>query len=205
MLVVVHELGGAILLGAAIGLPAAYLTGRIKPGKPIMSEALGIVLLCGGLAAWLQVSYLIAAITMGAVITNLARHHEHPFHAIEGIESIFMLVFFVLAGASLEIGALPAVGLMAAVYLLCRSGGKLGGAWLGTRIGGAAPDRLYWMGAALLPQAGIAIGMALVASNHFPQYHQIMLPIVIASTVIFEIVGPVFTRLALRHSAGESG
>jgi Kef-type K+ transport system membrane component KefB len=201
---IAHELGGAILLGAAIGLPAAFLTGRIKPGKPVMSEALGIVLLCGGLAAWLQVSYLIAAITMGAVITNLARHHEHPFHAIEGIESIFMLVFFVLAGASLEISALPALGLVAVVYMLCRSVGKLGGAWIGTRIGGITPEKLDWMGAALLPQAGIAIGMALVASNHFPHYHQVMLPIVIASTVIFEIVGPVFTRHALRSSPGNS-
>lgn len=197
---IVHELGGAILLGAIIGLPAAYLTGRIRPGKPVMSEAIGIVLLCGGLAAWLQVSYLIAAITMGAVITNLARHHEHPFHAIEGIESMFMLVFFVLAGASLQISALPTVGLIAIVYILCRSAGKLAGGWLGNRFGGAAGGRLDWIGAALLPQAGVAIGMALVASNHFPDYHQIMLPIVIASTVIFEIAGPVFTRHALRHS-----
>ena len=202
---IVHELGGAILLGAAIGLPAAYLTGRIRPGKPVVSEALGIVLLCGGLAAWLQVSYLIAAIVMGAVIANLARHHEHPFHAIEGIESTFMLVFFVLAGASLEIGALPAVGLIAAVYILCRSAGKLGGAWLGIKIAGATPQRLDWIGAALLPQAGIAIGMALVASNHFPHYHQVMLPIVIASTIVFEIIGPVFTRYAVRHSPDQPG
>ena len=198
---IAHELGGAILLGVAIGLPAAYLSGRIRPGKPVMSEALGIVLLCGGLAAWLQVSYLIAAIAMGAVIANLARHHEHPFHAIEGIESIFMLVFFVLAGASLEISALSAVGWLTFVYILCRSSGKLGGAWLGSRIAGPTPRPSDWLGAALLPQAGIAIGMALVASNHFPHYQQIMLPIVIASTIIFEIAGPVFTRYAVRRSA----
>jgi Kef-type K+ transport system membrane component KefB len=202
---VAHELGGAILLGAVIGLPAAYLTGRIRPGKPIMSEAIGIVLLCGGLATLLQVSYLIAAITMGAVITNLARHHEHPFHAIEGIESMFMLVFFVLAGASLEIGALPAVGMIAIAYILCRSCGKLVGAWLGSRLGGAETRQLDWVGAALLPQAGIAIGMALVASNHFPHYHRVMLPIVIASTIVFEIAGPVFTRYALRHSRDQPG
>ena len=84
---ILHELGGALLLGLAIGLPAAYLTGRIKPGKPVLSEALGIVFLCGGLALWLEVSFLIAAIVMGAVIANLARHHEYPFHAIEGSES----------------------------------------------------------------------------------------------------------------------
>lgn len=81
----IHEIGGAILLGMVIGLPAAYLTGRIKNGQPMLTEALGLVFVCGGLALWLEVSFLIAAITMGVVITNLARHHDYPFHAIEAL------------------------------------------------------------------------------------------------------------------------
>ena len=197
---VAWELGGAVLIGVAIGLPAAYLTGRIKQGRPMLSEALGIVLLCGGIALWLNVSFLIAAIVMGAVIANLARHHEYPFHAIEGIQSLFMIVFFVLAGASLEFGALGAIGAVGAVYILCRALGKYLGAWVGGFLGNSGQDNQLWMGVALLPQAGVAIGMALVASNHFPEYRQIMLPIVIASTVVFEIIGPVVTRMAIQRS-----
>ena len=197
---VVWELGGAMLLGVAIGLPAAYLTGRIKPGKPMLSEALGIVFLCGGVALWLDVSFLIATIVMGGVITNLARHHDYPFHAIEGIESLFMIVFFVLAGASLELGALSAIGVIGGVYILCRALGKYLGAWIGGYLSQSGQDNQLWMGVALLPQAGVAIGMALVASNRFPEYRQIMLPIVIASTVVFEIIGPIFTRLAIQRS-----
>jgi Kef-type K+ transport system membrane component KefB len=197
---VVWELGGAMLLGVTIGLPAAYLTGRIKPGKPMLSEALGIVFLCGGVALWLDVSFLIAVIVMGAVITNLARHHDYPFHAIEGIESLFMIVFFVLAGASLELGALSAIGVIGGVYILCRALGKYLGAWIGGYLSQSGQDNQLWMGVALLPQAGVAIGMALVASNRFPEYRQIMLPIVIASTVVFEIIGPIFTRLAIQRS-----
>ncbi len=200
-LLVMRELGGAMLLGVVIGLPAALLTGRIKPGKPILSEALGIVFLCGGLAQLLDVSFLISAIAMGAVIANLARHHEHPFHAIEGIESLFMVVFFVLAGASLEFDALATVGMIGVIYILCRSGGKLAGAWIGARFGNTGNDTLSWMGVALLPQAGVAIGMALVASNRFPEYRQIMLPVVIASTVVFELFGPILTRQAIRRTA----
>jgi len=101
ILTVAREIGGAILLGILIGLPAAYLTGRIKPGQPILTEALGVVFVCGGLAIMLDVSFLIASMVMGAVIANLARHHEYPFHAIEGIEWPFMVIFFVLAGASI--------------------------------------------------------------------------------------------------------
>jgi Kef-type K+ transport system membrane component KefB len=197
---VAWELGGALLLGVAIGLPAAYLTGRIKPGKPMLSEALGIVFLCGGMALWSGVSFLIAAIVMGAVIANLARHHDYPFHAIEGIESLFMIVFFVLAGASLELDALAAIGVIGGVYILCRALGKYLGAWTGGYLSHSGQDNRLWMGVALLPQAGVAIGMALVASNRFPEYRQIMLPIVIASTVVFEIIGPIFTRLAIQRS-----
>lgn len=197
---VAWELGGAIILGIVIGLPAAYMTGRIKKGKPMLIEAIGIVFLCGGIALWMNVSFLIAAIVMGAVIANLASHHKYPFHAIENIESLFMIIFFVLAGASLELGALSVIGVIGGVYILCRALGKYLGAWIGGFLSKSGQDYQLWMGVALLPQAGVAIGMALVASNQFPEYRQIMLPIVIASTVVFEIIGPVFTRLAIKQS-----
>ena len=80
------DIGGAILLGGLIGLPAAYLTGRVRPGQPMLMEALGLVLLCGGSALVFEVSYLIACMTMGAVIANLAAHHDYPFHEIENVE-----------------------------------------------------------------------------------------------------------------------
>lgn len=197
-----REIGGAVILGAALGLPAAYLTGRIKRGQPMLTEALGLVFVCGGLALWLEVSYLIAAMVMGSLIANLARHHDYPFHAIEGIEWPFMVIFFVLAGASLQWGELPEIGLIGVVYFLCRGAGKYAGGLLGAWLGGAAPATRRWMGAALLPQAGVAIGMALVASNQFPEYRQQLLSIVIGTTVLFEILGPVFTRLAIIRASG---
>jgi Kef-type K+ transport system membrane component KefB len=195
-----YEIGGALLLGGLIGLPAAYLTGRLKPGQPMLTEALGLVFTCGGAAIWLEVSFLIATMTMGAVITNLARHHDYPFHEIENIEWPFMVVFFVLAGASLEIGMLAELGLAGAVYLLARTGGKILGAWVGARASHADKEVRRWMGVALLPQAGVAIGMALLTANRFPQYQQTILSIAISTTVLFELFGPVFTRMALRHT-----
>ncbi len=200
MLTAGKEIGGAILLGLLIGFPAAYLTGRIKQGQPILTEALGLVFVCGGLAIWLDVSFLIASMVMGAVITNFARHHDYPFHAIEGIEWPFMVVFFVLAGALLELSSLKELGLIGLVYIVCRSIGKYVGAYLGSRCSQADPGVRNWMGIALLPQAGVAIGMALVATNHFPEYRQTLLTIVISSTVFFEIIGPIFTRLALQKN-----
>ncbi|HEY9136465.1 MAG TPA: cation:proton antiporter [Pseudomonadales bacterium] len=200
LLVAAKDIGGAVLLGLVVGLPAAYLSGRIKKGEPVLSEALGIVFVCGGLAIWLDVSFLIASMVMGAVITNLAKHHAYPFHAIEGIEWPFMVTFFVLAGASLELSTLKTVGFIGTVYILCRCFGKYFGSMLGSHISKAEQSTKTWIGPALLPQAGVAIGMALVASNQFPEYRQILLSIAISTTVLFEIIGPVFTRLAIQRA-----
>ena len=197
LLLAVQEISGALLLGLVIGLPAAYLTGRIKPGQPMLTEALSIVFLCGGLAMYLEVSYLIAAMTMGAVIANTAKHHDYPFHTIEGIESLFMLVFFILAGASLELSALNTIGIIGLVYIVSRIAGKYLGAKLGAQVTKTDPATKRWIGPALLPQAGVAVGMALVAANQFPEYRQVLLPLVISTTIFFEIIGPIFTRLAI--------
>jgi len=202
LLTALKDIGGSAILGLLIGLPAAYMTGRIRQGQPMLTEALGLVFVCGGLALWLDVSFLIASMVMGSVVANLATHHEYPFHAIEDIEWPFMVIFFVLAGASLEFSTLVDIGLIGSVYVLCRVAGKVLGAWLGGSYSGAGRQTRRWMGIAMLPQAGAAMGMALVATNLLPEYRQVVLSVVISTTVLFELIGPAFTRLALRRSDG---
>ena len=193
------ELGGALLVGIALGIPMAYLTGRIRPGEPTLVEALGVVFLCGGIAIWLEVSFLLASMVLGCVVANLARHHTRPFHAIEGIEWPFMILFFVLAGASLHTETLFQIGFVGSAYIILRIIGRLLGAWTGGAISHADPLMRRWMGMALIPQAGVALGMALVAMQRRPDLGEIILPIVIASTVLFELMGPVLTRGVLIH------
>ena len=193
----VWELGGALLVGITLGIPMALLTGRIKPGEPTLVEALGVVFLCGGLSIGLKVSFLLASMTLGCVVANLARHHTRPFHAIEGIEWPFMILFFVLAGTLLEFHALYQIGLVGAGYIILRIVGRLVGAWVGGSISHAEPLMRRWMGLALMPQAGVALAMALVVVKRYPHLCEIILPVVIASTVLFELIGPVLTRIAL--------
>ena len=175
----------------------AYLTGRIQQGEPTLVEALGVVFLCGGIAIWLKVSFLLASMVLGIVVTNLARHHTRPFHAIENIEWPFLILFFVLAGASLHIKSLSQIGLVGSAYIILRIIGRFLGAWGGGAISHAEPLLRRWMGMALMPQAGIALGMALVVTQRFPHLGKIILPVVIGATVIFEVIGPVLTRIAL--------
>jgi len=197
LMMMLRDIGGGVFIGLLLGLPAAFLTGRIKPGQPMLTEALVLTLLCVGLTLWAEASFLIAAIVMGAVITNTARHHEYPFHAIENIERPFLVVFFVLAGAALELELLWQASLIGVVYIGCRVLGKIVGALAGSRFSSESPTTGRWMGIALLPQAGVAMGMALLAATAFPDYRDILLPVVIGATVLFEIVGPFGTRMAL--------
>jgi Kef-type K+ transport system membrane component KefB len=203
-----REVGGALLLGVALGIPLAYVTGRIRPGEPTQAEALGMVLLCGGLATWMEVSYILAAMVLGSMIANFSSHHSRPFHAIEGIEWPFMILFFVLAGASLRLDSLVAAGILGASYIILRVAGRYLGGLIGGRISRADASIRKWMGLALMPQAGVALGMALMATQRFPELEDIIIPVVIGSTVIFEVVGPVVTRsvlIRLGESCGQQG
>ena len=194
------ELGGSFLVGIGLGIPMAYLTGRVRPGEPTLIEALGMVFLCGGIAIWLHVSFLLSSMIMGCVVANLARHHSRPFHAIENIEWPFMILFFVLAGASLQPSTIPQLGLLGSGYIIFRVIGRILGGVVGGAFAQSTPQIRKWMGMALTPQAGVALGMALVAAERSPQIGAQLLPVVIASTIVFEVIGPILTRTALTRS-----
>ncbi|AXI55991.1 Na(+)/H(+)-K(+) antiporter GerN (plasmid) [Pseudoseohaeicola sp. NH-UV-7] len=199
LLGVVRDIGGAILLGAAVGVPAAYFTGRLKPGEPLQTEAIGVVFLTAGISILLEVSFLIAGMTAGAVIANFARHHERAFSEIEHIQWPFMLLFFLLAGASLKVDALWSLGWITVAYVALRIVSRLMAGEIGARIGRVPVTERHAYGPALLPQAGVAVGMALVAAEAIPQWGSTIMTLTVAATVIFEIIGPPCTLLALRH------
>ncbi len=197
------DLGGAMALGAVIGVPGAFLTGRIKPGEPLQSEAMGLVFLAAGLSLWLEVSFLITGMTIGAIIANFARHHSRAFHEIEHIQWPFMVLFFLLAGALLEIDALALLGWTGMFYLLLRIASRIVGSIVGASFGDLPLREGVWYGPALLPQAGVAIGMALVAGERFPDWAAAIMAFTIASTVVFELIGPPLTLLSIRRMASK--
>ncbi|PJK27475.1 cation:proton antiporter [Minwuia thermotolerans] len=198
------EVFGAIGLGLAIGLPAALLTGRVRPGEPTLAEALGLVLLCAGMSLWLEISFLLTGMTTGAVIVNLARHHNFAFHEIEHISGPVLVLFFVLAGAAVDLSSVIIAGPLGLAFLLLRLGGRVGGGWLGGRLGGMPDSQARMMGLTLLPQAGVALGMALVASVAVPEHAVTVTAVTVATTVVFELLGPIVTRLTLIR-LGEAG
>ncbi|WP_171213034.1 cation:proton antiporter [Ruegeria sp. HKCCA5839] len=195
------DFGGAILLGVVLGVPSAYLTGRLKPGEPMQAEAIGIVFLTAGFALWLEVSFLVAGMVVGATIGNLARHHDRAFHEIEHIQWPFMILFFLLAGATLDIESFGLMGWAGVLFLILRTMARLIGGYCGARLGGLPVRHAYWYGPALLPQAGVAVGMALVAGEQFPHWAASIMAFTLASTVVFEVLGPPLTLFSIRRTA----
>lgn len=198
------EISGALLLGVVIGFPMAYLTGHIYPGKSSQAEAIGLVLLCAGLAEWLEVSYILSAMMMGTIVANYTQHHrQQAFTEIETFEWPLLILFFLLAGASLEINALFEVGLFGMAYIVLRILGRLVGSQLGVHWAGFKGKNhvLYrWIGLAMLPHAGVPIGMALLAIQHFPELKSVILAVILGSTVVFELIGPPLARAILIRS-----
>lgn len=198
----VWEVAGGILLGIVLGLPMAWLTGRVRPGELTLVESLGFVFLCSGLAMRLELSHILACMAMGATVSNVAMHHERPFHAIKEVEQPFLIIFFLLAGFDFEIKQLWGVGLVGAAYVIARSAGLITGGFLGGTIAKAPRNVRTYTGWCLLPQAGVALGLALMVSERYPQLGAQVLSIVIGTTIVFEVIGPIITRVALRR-AGE--
>jgi Kef-type K+ transport system membrane component KefB len=196
----VEEIARAVVLGVVVGVPAAFVTGRLSDGEPLETEALGLVFLTAGIAIWLDVSFLIAGMVAGSIIVNFATHHTRAFHEIEHIQWPFMVLFFVLAGASLELETAIALGGIGLALVTLRIISRLIGAWIGGALAGVEKSERIDFGWALLPQAGVSIGMALVAAQQFPQWASQIMALTVGSTVIFEIMGPVACLLAIRRS-----
>jgi Kef-type K+ transport system membrane component KefB len=200
----IREILGSVALGTVIGVPAAYLTGRLSKGEPLRIEALGLVFLTAGLSIWLDLSYLISGMTAGALIVNLARHHTKAFHEIESIQWPFMVIFFILAGATLDPAMLWTIGPVGAAYIGLRMLGRLIGGWIGGALSGLPARQRTWLGPALLLQAGVAIGIALLAAENLPDHGRFIMAMTIGATVVFELIGPVGTVLAIRRAGDDT-
>jgi Kef-type K+ transport system membrane component KefB len=112
------------------------------------------------------------------------------------------MIFFVISGAELDLAVLPTVGLLGVLYLVARSLGKYFGTFFGAMTVGADKNIRKYLGAALLPQAGVAIGMAQIVMNELPAYGSQVRAVILTATLIYELVGPMITKIVLTK-AGE--
>ncbi|MGM0441187.1 MAG: cation:proton antiporter [Elusimicrobiota bacterium] len=195
------EIGGAILVGVIIGAIFSKTPKYVDDSIDILLYILGFVLLTSGVALHFGFSALLANMTLGIYLENRGESEFRFFDALKDLETPFYLLFFVLAGAKLELEMLKYLPAAATVYIITRIGGKVFGSYLGAVVASAKKEVKKYLGMALIPQAGVAIGFALIVQSVFQNTggEKIFL-LIISTTVVNEIIGPVFTKIALQKS-----
>lgn len=145
-------------------------------------------------------SDLLTCMMMGAVFANLSNKSDRVMSICDRITPPIFVAFFVLSGADLNVSILPSIGLMGIVYVVVRVIGKIFGAWLGARISKADKNIQKYLGFALTPQAGVAIGLTVVAKTVVPEYATQIRAVILCGTLIYELIGPSVSKWALKKS-----
>lgn len=199
------EIGGAILLGILFGILTSLILRKLKRLESIYIITAGVLFLITGLAGHLGVSALLANMAFGIYIANFAPiAGRKVFNFLDNIAPPVFIAFFVIAGAHLRINLLLSVLPLALVYLVARIIGKVAGGYTGALISGAETKVRKYIGFGLISQVGVAIGLALVVTREFyplagegRYLGNIVINVLLGTTIITEIVGPIMTRLAL--------
>ena len=191
---------GAMGLGVVFALILARLLppSRTKDNRLIL--ALSMLLCLSGICAAFHVSPLLSCLVFGAVFINYTKDKK-LFKQVNKFTPPVMILFFVVSGMKLDLKVLGAFGLVGIGYFLVRIAGKYLGAYLGCLIAQRDGAARRYLGAALVPQAGVAIGLAYLAERILPaQIGDLLVTIILASSVLYELIGPASAKFALFRS-----
>jgi len=209
----------SIVVGTVLGFLFCQMVRFIKNSRDMLIIVFGVVMLGTGLSMMWHLSLILTNMVIGFVLINTRREslvHKVTAPLLEIMPLTFVL-FFCLAGAHLQLSALPSLGLVGAAYIIGRSGGLIGGARLGAMFGKVEEKIKKYVGLGILSQAGVAIGLALIVNHEFAGLGAVVdgvshgsligtkvITTITATCLVFEIIGPILAKYAL-GKAGELG
>jgi Kef-type K+ transport system membrane component KefB len=196
----VWEMIGSAALGFLVGLLLAAWATRVTEHGEVLILFTGCVLLCVGAAMVLDLSTLIASLAVGATMANLSAHTRRVLQTIGRSDPPFYAIFFVIAGADLDMGRIQTLGVVGIVYVLARATGKVVGARYSSERLGMHISVQRYLGLGLMAQAGLAIGLAIAVDRQYPEFAPAVNTVVLAAVTISEIIGPIAARIAIDRS-----
>ena len=196
------EILGSILLGFVLGFLFTIPLRYFKKDSNRLIIIAAFIFLGSSLATMLGLSPLLLCMSIGAMLVNISNSSNSILKLADSITPPIFLMFFVISGMELDISILPQVGLIGILYIIFRVIGKVAGAYIGAVISKAPVTVKKYIGYTLIPQAGVAIGLSLMASRLVPEYGQTIRAVVLSATLIYELIGPAITKIALQK-AGE--
>jgi len=201
------EIVGAVVLGFLAGLLLYFLLKFVRAEDKILEFALASLLLVVGISMIPRVDPILPAMMLGITIANLMpRESKGMFALVERFAPPIYISFFVLAGAHMQFGKLGFwMVILIVLYTLFRAAGKMAGSWFGAHYSGAPAVVRKYLGICLLPQAGVAIGLAILAGRQFnAELGHIIIMVVMTATFLMEIFGPILVKVGVKK-AGEVG
>ena len=196
------EIFGSLLLGFLLGLGLTYLANKAKGRDELLKISLAFILGVVGAANFFNLSPLLTAMMMGGTLVNLMHNSKRVFDNINNFTPPINLLFFTLAGMSLDLKILASVGMLGVGYIFARAVGKMIGAGLGAKALGESETVQKYLGLSLLTQGGISIGLSVIVRNELPQFSQSIVTVILFSVLVFEILGPILAKIAITK-AGE--
>jgi CBS domain-containing protein len=204
------EIGGAVICGLMLGLLLNFVMRWLYQKDKTLVISLSIILLTIGVAVATGMDIIVATMTLGVTLVNVApRRSKELFSLVRNFSIPIYVIFFVLVGARLNVGDMPGwLWLVVALYVLLRSAGKMAGAYYGARLSGAADVVQQYSGMGLFAQGGVAVGLSIVASQHLGDIAvgpglslgDAIIFGVTATTLIVQIIGPPMVKLAINRS-----
>ncbi len=196
---VLSSIGLGIVVGLLLGFVEKWLE---KSGELLLVVLSGIALNIGiayllNHHGILHIDHLLANLFMGMTLINSSTKGEESFKAVKNVDLPIYVLFFVLAGANLHVNQLWTGGILFVIYVIGRTVGKFLGSYIGVRFVGLTQKLGRNVGYGLLPQAGVAIGLASILKSEDLVMGDTLSIVILSSVMIFELVGPLFTRHAI--------
>ena len=201
------DLAKSCLVGVLCGVAFSGLLRYIKDKERIFAFSLAVIIFTVGLAIFFKLDFILSVMVLGAVFANLSPQISRKvFDSIESFSLPIYVLFFVFVGARLQISLFLnlSITLLAVVYLIGRTLGKIGGASLGAFISQAKRTVTRYLGFCLFSQAGVAIGLAMVIYHNFsllgPEGREVgllVINIITATTFVVQLVGPPSVKFAV--------
>ena len=198
----------SLSVGCVLGLVIALACKLFKSRANRLSVMIAVVLVAVGLCQieilGVHMSSLLICMMVGAAFTNARKDAVIILDGAERWTPPLFMLFFVISGATLDLTIIPYIGVIGIVYIVFRSLGKYLGAFFGGVVTKADKNVKNYLGITLLPQAGVAIGMAQTVGGEpaLATISQSIVTVVLCATLIYEIIGPLLTKICL-VKAGE--
>ncbi len=195
------EFLGAILLGFVAGILVSYFSGLLSSKRwLVLLVAIAAGLL--GICEFLGCPYMLAFLTMGAVVASFSEEADDLSSEIDNLTTLLCVVFFVYHGSELDVRSFANAGTIGLTYIVCRIAGKYLGIYSSAKLAQEPEEVRQWLGPTLLAQAGAAITLCTIAVHQDEQLGRDLQNIILGSVVFFEIAGPFCIRLGVLQ-AGE--